>query len=92
MPEESHGQRSLAGSSPLGYKESDRAENAHTHTSTEIQLDAFKPAARKDCPPGLDAEMEGFFVVVVFFFFFFFLLPSTPFSSLKKRSISQSVS
>ena len=87
MPEESHGQRSLAGSSPLGYKESDRAENAHTHTSTEIQLDAFKPAARKDCPPGLDAEMEGFFVV-----FFFFLLPSTPFSSLKKRSISQSVS
>ena len=71
MPEESHGQRSLAGSSPLGYKESDRAENAHTHTSTEIQLDAFKPAARKDCPPGLDAEMEGFFVVVVFFFFFY---------------------
>ena len=90
MPEESHGQRSLAGSSPLGYKESDRAENAHTHTSTEIQLDAFKPAARKDCPPGLDAEMEGFFVVVVVVVVF--LLPSTPFSSLKKRSISQSVS
>ena len=69
----------------MGYKESDRAENAHTHTSTEIQLDAFKPAARKDCPPGLDAEMEGFFVVVVFLFFFFFFTALYSFFIFEKK-------
>ena len=39
----------------MGYKESDRAELAHTHRSTEIQLDAFKSDARKDCLPGKEA-------------------------------------
>ena len=35
---ESHGQRSLAGCSPLGRKESDTTEHAHTHTHTRTTL------------------------------------------------------
>ena len=33
--EKSHGQRSLRGYSPWGYKESDMTEHAHTHTTTK---------------------------------------------------------
>ena len=32
LPGKSHGQRSLAGYSPWGHKESDATERAHTHT------------------------------------------------------------
>ena len=32
LPGESHGQRSLAGRSPQGHKESDTTERLHTHT------------------------------------------------------------
>ena len=32
LPEESHGQRSLAGYSPWGHKELDMIERAHAHT------------------------------------------------------------
>ena len=34
LPGESHGQRSLAGYSPLGHKESDLTEWAHVHVNT----------------------------------------------------------
>ena len=37
LPGESHGQRSLAGYSPLGHKESDTAEaTEHTHAKNDI--------------------------------------------------------
>ena len=41
LPEKSHGQRSLAGYSPWGLKESDTTErltNTHTHTHTHTRL------------------------------------------------------
>ena len=34
MPEKFHGQRSLAGYSPWGYKEPNTTEHTHTHTQT----------------------------------------------------------
>ena len=39
LPRESHGQRSLMGSSPWGHKESDTTErlNTHTHTHTHTE-------------------------------------------------------
>ena len=37
LPGKSHGQRSLAGSSPWGCKEADTTEPAHTHTHTHTQ-------------------------------------------------------
>ena len=35
LPRESHGQRSLMGSSPWGHKESDTTERLNTHTHTQ---------------------------------------------------------
>ena len=52
MPEKSHGQRSLAGYSPKGHKESDMAEQLNTHTQ----------GGAKGSPEDLQAEsvrMEG---------------------------------
>ena len=36
LPRESHGQKSLAGYSPWGHKESDTTERARTHTNNII--------------------------------------------------------
>ena len=36
FPEKSHGQRSLAGYSPKGRKESDITERMHAHTHTHV--------------------------------------------------------
>ena len=40
LPGESHGQRSLAGYSPWGPKESDMTESTHTHTIFHKRLQA----------------------------------------------------
>ena len=51
LPGESHGQRSLAGYSPWGHKESDTTEA--TGTTTEWSLGRTKPSAlSKECFPG----------------------------------------
>ena len=39
LPEESHGQRSLAGYSPLGHKESDTTEQLSTGEVTELTME-----------------------------------------------------
>ena len=38
----SHGQRSLAGYSPWGHKESDTTEHTHTHTYTVLKVAYLK--------------------------------------------------
>ena len=38
LPRELHGQRSLAGYSPWGHKESDTTEPTHTHFGTVMEL------------------------------------------------------
>ena len=37
LPVKSHGQRSLAGYSPQGYKESDTTDQAHTHDGLNLR-------------------------------------------------------
>ena len=43
LPGESHGQRSLAGYSPWGQKESDTTEQQGTQTHTLSKLRSYKP-------------------------------------------------
>ena len=65
LPGKSHGQRSLAGYSPWGHKESDTAERLTTHTHRlqsvklefGIALSAFLPVTWKRCPRSLRKQL-----------------------------------
>ena len=50
LPGESHGQRSLVGYSPWGYKESDTTEQAHTYAYMEEMCTTRMPWFLTHCP------------------------------------------
>ena len=51
LPGESHGQRSLAGYSPWGHKESDTTEQLHFHFQRADTADASSPSLPASLPP-----------------------------------------
>ena len=49
LPEKSHGQRSLAGYSLWGHKESDTTELLSTHTPTKVPNGSIEPRKEPQC-------------------------------------------
>ena len=75
LPRESHGQRSLAGYSPRGRKESDTTEvTEHAHTQLRIMICcSISDQGQEILPPSL----YSFFLFSCFLFFFFSIILMT---------------
>ena len=64
LPGKAHGQRSLAGYSPRGHKESDRTENTHIHTHTQKRIVSANNLPPSNLGKEADFNFEMVFLIV----------------------------